>query len=678
MSGAPSSIHTAVSEPGPEVLLPELSIADPSFAWWAGQVVLRLRREVAWCRRIGRDGRDPAQAALDLLRYREARAQFFTTDVAARFLSEHMEATEPADGCFARLSDRAGLTSAERFVLAMGLLSLVDGAMSPVVALLEGDTQRSVPSLALAQTLWDTPLDVLAAADPARPLRRLGLIAADGLGAPIAASPALAHLLAANPSPEALGLSAIESSGSVDPALAQRFSVAPPWLEIVALTGSAAADAAGFAATLATVRPLYATSLESEVIGQHLQVAWALEADLVLEAPIASREAAQALNQGLAQVNGLGLRLFLHLTERDHAAVLSPALLGPVLPIPRQTDADRTSQLASAFPHLGTSVATIARDFRLEARETARLTAALSAGPPPDVAALAAAAQAECSVDFHSLAEQLIPRYCRDDIVLPPAVGLQLDEAIAAIAGAPRLRHEWDSGRRLGDGGIPLLFTGVPGTGKTMAAEIIACETRLPLYRIDLSQVVNKYIGETEKNLARVFDAAEKMRCILFFDEADALFGKRTEVKDANDRFANVEIGYLLQRIDGFTGVSVLATNRRKDLDEAFTRRLRYIIEFPVPGSEERRAIWESVFPASIDTRTLDTAFLARQFQFTGGHIRSVALNAALQAAARGETPMVSMADVLVATRRELEKLQRKAGADVFGRHWDEIQGGRG
>ncbi|TCO70116.1 AAA family ATPase [Rhodovulum euryhalinum] len=659
---------------GPERLTPELRIADPGLAWWAGQAVLRLRREVAWSRRTGEDERDPAQMSLDLLRHREARADFFAHDVAARFLSDRLGRAPASGGRFARLADRAGLEPAECFVLALALLPMIDGALGPVVALLEGDAGRSAPSLALAQRLWDEPLDILAAADPARPLRRFGLIDAPTLAAPMAAAPALARLLAADPAPEALGLRPLPRGTGASAAIARRFAQAPDGLEIVVLTGPAAADAPGLAACLAAERTVFASALtDPAALSGHVLLAWVLEGDLVTEAPLATRDAAQALAQALGAAEGLGLRLFLHLTARDHAAALPPALLGPVVPIPPQSEAVRAARLATAFPHLARHAARIARDFRLETGETARLVLAL-AGNGLDAEELATATRAECSVDFHGLAEPLVPRYGRADIVLPPAIARQFDEAIAAIAGAPRLRHDWDGARRLGEGGIPLLFAGVPGTGKTMGAEVIARETGLPLFRIDLSQVVNKYIGETEKNLARVFDAAEKVRCILFFDEADALFGKRTEVRDANDRFANVETGYLLQRMDSFTGVSVLATNRRKDLDEAFTRRLRYVIEFPVPGAEERLAIWQSVFPAAIDASDLDTAFLARQFQITGGHIRSIAMNAALQAAARGETPSVRMADVLIATRRELDKLSRKSGADAFGRYWHEIE----
>ena len=164
-----------------------------------------------------------------------------------------------------------------------------------------------------------------------------------------------------------------------------------------------------------------------------------------------------------------------------------------------------------------------------------------------------------------------------------------------------------------------VMFCGPPGTGKTMAAEALASELRLPMYRIDLSQVINKYIGETEKNLRRIFDAAEAADCLLFFDEADALFGKRTEVKDAHDRFANIEISYLLERMERFKGLAVLATNRRKDLDEAFVRRLRYIVEFPVPGVAERAQIWRQVFPPVVDAHALDLPFLAEHFELAGG-----------------------------------------------------------
>jgi SpoVK/Ycf46/Vps4 family AAA+-type ATPase len=210
-----------------------------------------------------------------------------------------------------------------------------------------------------------------------------------------------------------------------------------------------------------------------------------------------------------------------------------------------------------------------------------------------------------------------------------------------------------------------------------MAAEVLANALSLPMYRIDLSQVMNKYIGETEKNLKRIFDAAELSDCILFFDEADALFGKRTEVKDAHDRFANIEVSYLLERMERFKGLAILATNRKKDLDEAFLRRLRYVCEFPLPGVAERERIWRQVFPPQVDVSALDFTFLARQFSLTGGHIRSIAFAACLQSAGTAAptgTRKVEMEIVLIAVKRELEKMNRAAGEAVFGSHGETVR----
>jgi SpoVK/Ycf46/Vps4 family AAA+-type ATPase len=204
--------------------------------------------------------------------------------------------------------------------------------------------------------------------------------------------------------------------------------------------------------------------------------------------------------------------------------------------------------------------------------------------------------------------------------------------------------------------GIGALFAGESGTGKTMTAEVLARELRLNLYRIDLSSVVSKYIGETEKNLRRVFDAAEGGGTILFFDEADALFGKRSEVKDSHDRYANIEINYLLQRMEGYRGLAILATNRRAALDPAFVRRLRFIVEFDFPGSAERRKLWSRAFAPAVQTDGLDLDRLA-QLILSGGSIANVAMDATFAAAGAG-TP-VTMPLVLAAVGREMRKQGR-------------------
>jgi vesicle-fusing ATPase len=200
-----------------------------------------------------------------------------------------------------------------------------------------------------------------------------------------------------------------------------------------------------------------------------------------------------------------------------------------------------------------------------------------------------------------------------------------------------------------------------------MCAEVIAAELQLPLYRIDLSQVVNKYIGETEKNLRRLFDAAEASDVILFFDEADSLFGKRTEVKDAHDRYANLEVSYLLERMERFKGLAILATNRKKDLDEAFLRRLRFLLDFPMPGVEERLRIWKQVMPTGVDVGEIDFAFLAHRFPLAGGHIRSIVFHACLQVAQPGGPRKLTMEPLVAAVKREYDKLDRSMSLEQYG-----------
>jgi SpoVK/Ycf46/Vps4 family AAA+-type ATPase len=216
---------------------------------------------------------------------------------------------------------------------------------------------------------------------------------------------------------------------------------------------------------------------------------------------------------------------------------------------------------------------------------------------------------------------------------------------------------EWGFDRKLSFGkGVNALFAGPSGTGKSMAAEIVAGELGLDLYRIDLSGVVSKYIGETEQNLDRVFRAAEGSNAILFFDEADALFGKRSEVRDSHDRYANIEISYLLQKMEEYEGVAILATNLRQNLDESFVRRLAFTIHFPFPDEADRRRIWSGIWPAEAPlARDVDPDFLSRQFKLTGGNIKNIALAAAFLAAQNGG--MVTMSHLLQATRREFQKL---------------------
>jgi hypothetical protein len=274
------------------------------------------------------------------------------------------------------------------------------------------------------------------------------------------------------------------------------------------------------------------------------------------------------------------------------------------------------------------------------------------------------------------LAQRLEPKATWDDLVLPTAEMNLLRQIAAQVAQRNRVYSDWGFRRKMNRGfGISALFAGDSGCGKTMAAEVIANGLRLNLYRIDLSAVVNKYIGETEKNLCRLFDAAEDGGAILFFDEADALFGKRSEVKDSHDRYANIEINYLLQRIESYRGLAILATNMKSALDSAFLRRLRFIVNFPFPGVADRRCLWEKVFlqrdagsPLPVPPiEHLDYERLAR-LNLAGGHIHNVALNAAFMAAHSGTK--ITMGLVLEAAKAEVMKLDRPVNEADF--RWSE------
>lgn len=270
---------------------------------------------------------------------------------------------------------------------------------------------------------------------------------------------------------------------------------------------------------------------------------------------------------------------------------------------------------------------------------------------------------------MEQLAQRIDVKAGWEQLVLPPEQKALLQQIIDQVAQRNRVYEEWGFRTRMNRGlGINALFAGESGTGKTMAAEVIADALELDLYRIDLSSVVSKYIGETEKNLRKLFDAAEDSGAILFFDEADALFGKRSEVKDSHDRYANIEINYLLQRMESYRGLAILATNMKSALDSAFVRRLRFIVDFPFPGIEQRKEIWQKVFPTDTPVdKKLDFERLAK-LNLTGGNIHNVALNAAFLAAqARVERDrIVTMPLILNAARTEYEKLKRPTKASDF------------
>ena len=306
----------------------------------------------------------------------------------------------------------------------------------------------------------------------------------------------------------------------------------------------------------------------------------------------------------------------------------------------------------------------VANNFRFtpgqieDAVATARDLASWAGQPLADTH-LFAASRAHSNQRLGALATKIRPRYGWNDIILPADTFMQLKEMVSMVRQRGIVYYQWGFDRKLALGkGLYALFAGEPGTGKTMSAEIMARELGLDLYKVDLSTLVSKYIGETEKNLDKIFTEAATSNAILFFDEADAIFGKRSEVKDSHDRYANIEISYLLQRMESYDGIVILATNLRANMDEAFTRRLHFAIEFPFPEPVDRERIWRVTFPKDTPlAETIEYHVLAERFRIAGGNIKNIILAAAFLAAEEGTS--VSMAHLFHAARREYQKMGR-------------------
>ena len=331
---------------------------------------------------------------------------------------------------------------------------------------------------------------------------------------------------------------------------------------------------------------------------------------------------------------------------------------------PQDTD---LSHVCSAFRFTPSQIALASNE--------ARSRAALRDGPgaEPGGRDVLAACRSVAGAKSAALATRVTPGRGWDQLVLPADSTAQLHEFVQQVRHRLRVMHDWGFGR-LGSGqGIVALFAGPSGTGKTLAAEVVAGDLGLDLYRVDLSAVVSKYIGETEKNLDRVFSDAHEAGALLFFDECDALFGKRSDVKDAHDRYANLETGFLLQRLEQHEGAVVLATNFRSNVDDAFTRRLSFAVEFPFPGEAQRLALWKGMFPAQSPLGDdVDFAFLARQFRLAGGNIRNAALAAAYLAAGDGQ--QITMPHVVRSLKREYQKLGRPCERNDFGAYYDWVR----
>jgi len=636
------------------------------------------------------------------------------------------ELTE-APPALAFLSQRLGLSLFEQNVLLLCAAMELDTRVASLCARAQDDPPKPFPTFALALALFDEPAwDVLS---PERPLRYFRLIEIHQPGSqPLTTSPLRADERIVNylkglnypddrltsflapmeldPGPVALAPSQSEAVEMILRRLTQSAEVAP--LSPVQLLGADAMSKQLVAqhAAIQLGRRLYRLPVEllpsASADLETLARLWHRESLLLplalyldaQELDGAAPERFGSLNRFLARSHGV---FFLGTRELvPRLAGRNPIALDVAKPTSAEQQAAWSAALGSSAPE---SPALLAAQFNLNFPSIQQLAAfaRMEASGPADSAPSADALpeilwDACCASErprLDALAQRLEPKATWNDFVLPITEMNLLRQISAQVRQRSKVYDELGFARKMNRGfGISALFAGDSGTGKTMAAEVIANDLRLNLYRIDLSAVVSKYIGETEKNLRRLFDAAEDGGAILFFDEADALFGKRSEVKDSHDRYANIEINYLLQRIESFRGLAILATNMKSALDTAFTRRLRFIVNFPFPALADRRELWRRVFPQRDDKKQdlpytpvtgLDYDRLAR-LNLAGGHIHNIALNAAFLAAADWEKrkkagkvengPVVTMPLVLEAARAEFLKLDRPINAADF--QWTE------
>lgn len=650
-------------------------------------------------------------AALSALRARLEAALHTPSSPTAETTSAQAEEAllDPAAWSFSQppaleqLCSAFELSAFERGILLLAAGAEMDSRLAALFASADS-SRRPLPTLSLALTLL--PAAHWSALSPSRALRRwqlIHLLPADTLIASAfrpderilhflagvsGVDERLHHLLRPIATPDSVPLSYTDIAARVvavwtHAARYQASSSGAPQLPLIELCGpipeanravaAAAADALNL--RLYALSPSYLASTSGNETGLLMRLlereailsglALLLESDVL---PAAAEAPSGAAIESLLE--SLTAPLFLSARQPHPTLTRSRAVFYTTSP----TRAEQTTLWRSALksapagPQTGSqeisaAIDTLVGQFNLAPtaiRSAAEHAYAAFPHSAPSPVSLATSLWDACRIEarprLEGLAQRIEPAATWDDLVLPARERDQLQHLALHVRHRTRVYDDWGFAGRSARGlGISALFAGPSGTGKTTAAEVLALELRLDLVRIDLSQVISKYIGETEKNLGRIFDAAEQGAVVLLFDEADALFGKRTEIKDSHDRYANIEVSYLLQRMEAYRGLAILTTNRRSALDQAFLRRLRFVVEFPFPDAAQRAEIWRRVFPARTPLKDLNFEKLAR-LRVAGGNIHNIAMAAAFLAADAAEP--VRMEHLLSAARTEFAKLE--------------------
>ncbi|KPC51531.1 ATP-binding protein [Amantichitinum ursilacus] len=601
----------------------------------------------------------------DLSRYLHARRDGVTP------LPKTWQRTPPA---LERVAQRLGLSRFEQEILLLAAGAELDTTLQQVLTQLHGDAQKPWPTFALA--LATLPEPDWAAITPVARLRRWQLLQPAGSGSALQArlvlDEAVLHWVAGVSYPEP------RLEPWITPQSVPNAQVADAALDTLGARWQTAASLGS--APVARFEDADGEALVLQLAGQLDLRLYRLQPDL-LPNNHAELDALARLWEREALLRNAVLWVELDHPEPGQATRLShwlDELQGLVVVTGEGTLTLRRTQIpiewhgadagsrhlhwqaelgAEAMGHLNGRLGHIAEQFQLPASAIGRIAREWQGTSARDPDALWQACRSEARHDLDQLAERVQSSATWDDLILPHATLVTLRTLAAQVRQRTTVYREWGFAQRGGRGlSISALFAGTSGTGKTLAAEVLANTLQLDLYRIDLAGLVSKYIGETEKNLARVFAVAERSGAILLFDEADALFGKRSEVRDSHDRYANLEVSYLLQRIETYRGLAILTTNLKQSIDTAFQRRLRFIVQFPFPDTEARSAIWSRVFPLHAPLQQIDVSKLAR-LSLSGGHIRNLALNAAFLAA--DEHTAIGMRHLRVAAEAEFAKLEK-------------------
>jgi hypothetical protein len=592
------------------------------------------------------------------------------------------------------LVDLFGLSSFERDILLLCAGIELESTWAPLCAAAQGDPQRAYPTFSLALGLF--PHAHWSAFTPDAPLRRWRLITIGSgnslLTSPLRIQERILHFLLGLPyldEPLRGIIEPVQKQGSLVPSHEQMVDqITGTWSfeetewPVIQLCGEDAAGKIRVALAACermgkTLYSLFAGMLpvNPQDLHQLMQV-WIREAALSQGVLLVDCDAS-----GSEMVGREGS--LLHLIEHLHTPLMlvsrfrRPARQRSMVTFEINTPTSQEQRilwqrsLGQVAEQLNGHIDVLVSQFNLSTPTIegtcARVLGQAQREDPDLKSILWQACRQQARPRLEDLAQRMDSTVSWEELVLPDHHIQTLKEVVAHVQQRSRVYEQWGFGNKSGRGlGISALFAGPSGTGKTLAAEVMANELKLDLYRIDLSTVVSKYIGETEKNLGRVFDAAETGGAVLLFDEADALFGKRSEVKDSNDRYANIEVGYLLQRMEAYRGLAILTTNLKDSIDTAFMRRIRFTIRFTFPDVQQRMEIWRRVFPKQTPTQGLSPAKLA-QLNVAGGNIRNIALNAAFLAADAGEP--VQMKYILAAARSEYAKLERTL-TDVEIKGW--------